>query len=388
MAEPFKNLVGAKVVADLARHLQRADAGFDAKRFQAAALRGLEALELKARAQHLCNALEPLLPADFAAAADILERALAPMGAPDDATDGPMGPREDGLAGWAVWPLTEYVARHGLADTPRALRALHAMTQRFTAEWALRPFILREPALTFRTLKQWTRDPSAHVRRLVSEGSRPRLPWGMVLKPLVENPSPTLPLLEALLDDPSPYVRRSVANHLNDIGKDHPHLVEAWLHAHLPSASPERAALLRHASRSLVKRGHNGVMRALGVGEPLRGRAELTLSTTRATVGDTIELHVKLRSTTRTPQRLAVDYAVHHVRARGGTSPKVFKGWQLELAPREERELVKRHALRVVTTRSYYPGEHRIELLVNGQPAAEASFELRLNAAAGKKARA
>lgn len=382
MAEPFKNLLGPAVVADMARHLQRAGAasgvGFDARRFKAAGLDGLEALEMKARAQHLSLALEKALPPDFDSAALMMETALASMDEVDDATlDGPLGARDDGLAGWSVWPLTEYVARHGLADTPRALQALHAMTQRFTGEWAIRPFILHEPALAFRTLAAWSGDISPHVRRLVSEGSRPRLPWGVVLKPLVADPSPTLPLLRTLMDDKSPYVRRSVANHLNDIAKDHPHLVEAWLHEHLPGASRERLALLQHASRTLVKRGHAGVLQALGVGDRFKGEASLALSAGRASVGDTIELAIDLLSTSKKPQRLAIDYAVHHVKANGSSSPKVFKGWVFELPAGSSRALRKRHSLKPITTRVYYPGSHRVVLLINGQPAAEASFVLR-----------
>ncbi len=381
MAEPFKNLLGPKVVAAMAGHLQRAGhetgVGFDAQHFRRRALAGLEALEMKARAQHLCAALEHTLPGDFSSAATLMETSLASMDAIDDATlDGPRGARDDGLSGWAVWPLTEYVARHGHGDTPRALQALHAMTQRFTAEWAIRPYILREPARVFDTLAAWSADPSAHVRRLVSEGSRPRLPWGMVLKPLVDDPSPTLPLLRTLMDDASPYVRRSVANHLNDIAKDHPALVEAWLREHLPGATRERLALLQHAARTLIKRGHAGAMQALGVGEAFRGEVALAVSPRTARVGELVQLDVTLRSRAKAPQRLQIDYAVHHVKANGGTSAKVFKGWSLELPAGASRDLVKRHSLKPVTTRVYRAGEHRVELLVNGQPLAEASFRL------------
>lgn len=382
MAEPFKNLLGAQVIADIGLHLQRVHADFDSTRFRRLATRGLGELEMKARSQHICDALERTLPpGDFCAAADVMERALATMDPLIDATlDSPMGACTDGLAGWAVWPLTEYVARHGHADTPRALAALHAMTQRFTAEWAIRPFILREPGLSFAALHTWASDPSPHVRRLVSEGSRPRLPWGVVLKPLVDDPTPTLPLLNVLMDDASPYVRRSVANHLNDIAKDHPQVVERWLQEHLPGASPQRQALLRHASRTLIKRGHVGVMAAWGIGDPFKGRATLALSSDRATVGDSLQLQLSIRSTARTVQRLALDYAVHHVKASGDTSAKVFKGWVIELAPGELRELAKRHSLRPITTRRYHAGRHRIELRINGQPAAEADFELRVPA--------
>jgi 3-methyladenine DNA glycosylase AlkC len=377
MAEPFKHLIGPQVVADLAAHLKRAGAGFEAKRFQAAA-RGLEPLELKARVLHLSRALEAALPADFGAAADLMEAALASMDELDDATlDGPAGALDDGLSGWAVWPMTEFVARRGLADVPRALRALHAMTQRATAEFAIRPFILAEPELVFQTLGRWSNDPSPHVRRLVSEGSRPRLPWGLVLKPLVADPSPSLPLLRTLMDDRSPYVRRSVANHLNDIAKDHPHLVEAWLVEHLPGASRERQALLKHASRTLVKRGHAGVLKALGLGERFKGEASLALSAKKASVGESLGLQIELRSTAKRSQRLAVDYAVHHVKAHGGTSPKVFKGWVVELAAGEHRSLHKKHSLKPITTRVYYPGAHQVDLLINGQVVAQAAFTLR-----------
>ncbi len=383
MAEPFKNLLGPKVVAAMATHLQRAGtttgAGFDARRFRSLGLAGLEALEMKARAQHLCGALEKTLPGDFDGAAAVMEGALASMDEIDDATlDGPAGARDDGLAGWAVWPLTEYVARHGQADAPRALQALHAMTQRFTAEWAIRPFILAEPALLFDTLQRWSTDRSPHVRRLVSEGSRPRLPWGMVLKPLVHDPSPTLPLLRTLMDDASPYVRRSVANHLNDIARDHPYLVEAWLQEHLPSATPQRMALLKHGSRTLVKKGHAGVLKAFGVGDKFKGEASLVLSSRRAKVGESMGFVLTLRASGKQAQRLAIDYAVHHVKAKGGTSPKVFKGWTAELEPGETREFRKQHSLKPITTRVYYPGEHRIEVLVNGSIVAEASFDLRV----------
>jgi hypothetical protein len=196
------------------------------------------------------------------------------------------------------------------------------------------------------------------------------------LHALVANPAPTLPLLRALQDDPSAYVRRSVANHLNDIAKDHPGLVAGWVHEHLREASAQRTALLRHASRSLVKQGHAPTLAAWGLGQGLQGTASLGLSVSRVAVGGEIALTASLRSTARQPQPLVVDYAVHHVRANGSTSPKVFKGWKLTLAPGETRELDKRHSLRPVTTRTLYPGTHRVELCVNGQVVAEAGFEL------------
>jgi 3-methyladenine DNA glycosylase AlkC len=234
MPEPFKNLLNENVVRDIGERLSRAGPGFERRRFERLAVDGLDALEMKARAMQIASALEATLPADFDAAAGRLEAAIA-----------------GGLAGWALWPVGELVARRGLATPERGLAVLHALTQRFTAEWAIRPFIVQHPALAFETLQRWTADPSEHVRRLVSEGSRPRLPWGLQLKSLIADPSPTLPLLEALLDDPSEYVRRSVANHLNDIAKDHPHRLADWLERHLPHATVQSTSLHPHERRRL-----------------------------------------------------------------------------------------------------------------------------------------
>ena len=382
MAEAFKNLINPSTVAQAGQHLQRVWPAFDRQAFERQAAQGLEALEFKARAMQLASALEATLPADFHAACDVLEASLAPPlaldadGEPVNLASGRGDAAAQGLSGWVLWAVGEFVARRGLPHTPRALACLHAVTQRFTAEFAIRPFIHHAQHATLGTLAQWVDDPSAHVRRLVSEGSRPRLPWGLQLKALVTDPTPTLPLLRALQDDPSAYVRRSVANHLNDIAKDHPERVAAWVREHRSPTHPQREALLRHASRSLIKQGHAPTLAAWGLAQGLQGRAALTLSAPTATVGSSIGLSIELRSTASAPQALVVDYAVHHVRANGSRSPKVFKGWKLTLEPGETRRFDKSHSLRPVTTRRLYPGVHRIELLVNGQACAQADFDL------------
>ncbi len=377
--EAFKNLINSVTVKRAGQHLQRVWPAFDRRRFERQATHGLDALEFKARAMQLADALQATLPDDFSVAAAVLEASLAePI--PLNADGEPIGlsnvQSEAGLAGWVVWSMGEFVARRGMADVPRALQCLHALTQRFSAEFAIRPFIQQHPDPTLATLSGWVKDPSAHVRRLVSEGSRPRLPWGLRLQALVADPAPTLPLLRALQDDPSAYVRRSVANHLNDIAKDHPDLVARWVQKHRRGASAQRTALLRHASRSLIKQGHAPTLAAWGLAQGLSGKAALHLSADRVAVGSEILLTVSLKSASAQPQDLLVDYVVHHVRANTATSPKVFKGWKLTLAPREQRTLTKRHSLRPVTTRVLYPGSHRIDLQVNGLSLASATFDL------------
>ena len=373
--EPFKNLLNPALVRAAGAALSRHASDFDRQRFERMARKGLDALEMKARAMQIADALEATLPASFDTACRAIEASLAPPVAVDGVT--PSHDDGDGLAGWIVWPLGEFVARRGLDEPERALQALHALTQRLTAEFAIRPLIVRHPQMVFETLQRWTRDDSAHVRRLCSEGSRPRLPWGLRLQALVADPMPTLPILEALQDDPSAYVRRSVANHLNDIAKDHPALVVDWVRRHRCDATPERRALLAHASRTLIKQGHPGMLALWDAGARFAGEAALQIAPRRVSVGDSVELTLSLRSTSRRAQKLLIDYAVHHVKADGGTSAKVFKGWKIELAPGEERTLTKRHSFRPVTTRRYHPGRHAIEVSINGRVCAEAALNLR-----------
>ncbi len=374
--EPFKNLINAGTVEAIGAQLQHVWPAFERERFQKLAQTGLAALEFKARARHVSAALEATLPDDFDQAAALLEATLAPPGTQNDPRWAQVG--NGALAGWAVWPMGEYVARRGLQSPHRALAALHALTQRFTAEWPIRAFIEQHPALTFTTLAQWTNDPSEHVRRLVSEGSRPRLPWGLQLKGLIKDPTPTLPLLLALQDDASDYVRRSVANHLNDIAKDHPSVVAEWLERHLVDASPQRRALLKHATRTLEKQGNVRVLESWGVGQPLLGNVTLAITPKSVSVGSSVELTVTLASAASRAQKLVIDYAVHHVKANGSTAGKVFKGWVIELTPNEERSLRKSHSMRLITTRIYRPGHHAVDLRINGQVVAIAGFDLRI----------
>ncbi len=373
--EPFKNLLNASLVQQAGSHLKRVHPPFDAAAFTRQAQQGLDALEMKARALHICAALQATLPARFDDAAAVIEAALAPAEAGENL--GNLQGIDAGLRGWILWPVGEYVAQSGLQHPQRALQVLHAITQRFTAEWAIRPFIVQHPALVFDTLAGWCQDPSPHVRRLVSEGSRPRLPWGLRLHPLVQDPRPTLPLLRALQDDPSDYVRRSVANHLNDIAKDHPAVLVQWLQEHLPAAPEARQALLRHACRTLVKSGHPQVLQAWGLGTPFKGHAVLQVSPTQVQLGAGVVLQLVLQSSGRHAQELLVDYVVHHVKASGSTSAKVFKGWKLRLPAGATVQLAKRHAIKPITTRTYRAGWHAVQVQVNGRVAAASGFELR-----------
>ena len=364
MPEPFKNLFSQAVIKNLGSALQKTWGAFPYQAFVQQAAKDLDKLELKQRSSQIASALEVCLPTDFRQAGELLLSVLAPE-------DG-----GEGIEGWAVMPLTQFVERRGLAEVDYSLTLLREMTKRFTAEFAIRPFLISAQQRTLRQLESWLDDPNHHVRRLISEGTRPRLPWGQRLPAFVENPSPVLPLLEALRDDPSDYVRRSVANNLNDIAKDHPDVV-ARLAAHwLKGASPERRRLVTHACRSLVKQGHGATLKALGYSAPLARLSGLVLETEKVVFGQALTFHITLTSFGRKAQSLVLDYAVHHQKANGALAPKVFKGAKLSLAAGETRRITRRHAFKPITTRVYHPGRHRLEILLNGQSLGIADFEL------------
>ncbi len=368
--QPFllKDALGAEAVGRIAASLSKVMPGFPVRAFKRRAMDGILDLELKDRVRHLVGVMHEFLPADFAVTSGILSALKENWVAGDPA---------DKLQGFAAWPVIDYVGEHGLGHPEEALAVLRKLTPFFSAEFAIRPFIIEHPETAFRHLHEWTADPDKHVRRLVSEGSRPRLPWGQRLPAIVADPAPTLELLEKLKDDSSEYVRRSVANHLNDISKDHPETVIDTCRRWQTDAGPERRKVIRHATRTLVKAGHPGVFGLLGYTEsPRIALAAFVVEPEAIELGGTIEFRARLESKASDRQELVVDYAVHHVKANGSTTPKVFKLRVLEIEAGESVEIVKRHAIRPISTRRYYPGEHAVEILVNGRSLGKQVFML------------
>lgn len=368
MSEPLKNQYGADVPRAIATMISAVYPGFRSAAFLSDVLAGYDALELMPRGKKIAQTLRRHLPDDY-------ERALAIL---LDSLDQPHGrdPKQS-LASFLYLPHTLFVAEFGLAHVEASMRAQHALTQRFTAEFSIRPFLVQHPEVTLRQLEKWASDPNAHVRRLVSEGTRPRLPWAPRLRQFQADPSPVLALLELLKDDPELYVRRSVANNLNDIGKDHPELLTRVAKAWLKGASAERAWIVGHALRSAIKRGDSGALQALGFGEKARvavGGVQIAPST--AMIGGGVKIAFEITNTQTTAQSLLLDLAVHYVKANGQAKPKVFKLKTLELAPGQTMPIAKTLSLAQMTTRTHYPGWHRVDVVINGQPQALGVFEL------------
>ncbi len=372
MAEPLKNAFSPAVVAGIADDLARVTPGFDQAVFLRQATTGLIDLELTARGRHVAAVMRAHLPKDYHVA---LRALVASFGPPLTVTEG------FGMTVFRYLPHANFIAEHGAKEPEHldaSLEALHALTRRFTAEWAIRPFIESHYDHTMRALSRWIEDDSAHVRRLVSEGTRPRLPWAGRLRCFQQDPTPTLALLDRLVDDPELYVRRSVANHLGDIAKDHPELAVAtakrWMRAR---DTAERRWIAAHGLRSLAKRGDAGALSVLGVGaRPNVTLSRVTITPRRPRIGGRVMISATLTSTGKRPQDLRVDLVVHYAKANGGTGAKTFVIDRVQLEP--GAELAIEHPLKLadLTTRVHHPGEHRVELLVNGERLPLGAFSL------------
>lgn len=370
MAESLKTFFSPALVQRLALDIARVHPAFPSDAFTRAASRGLDRLELLDRGRHIATALAAHLPPSYPDAIGILLRSLGP----EHATDELLGL---GMAPFFYLPHSLFVAEHGLAHFDLSMRAQYELTKRFSAESSIRTFIDGDPERAFAFLERWASDANAHVRRLVSEGTRLRLPWARRVAWLERHPERVLRLLELLKDDASSMVRRSVANNLNDLGRARPDLLIGTAGAWLKDATPERRALVEHALRSAVKRGDAAALALLGYGQPPRVAVEaVAFMPPRVRIGNRVAMTFELRSTAARSQDLLVDVAVHFVKARGVGPPKVFKLGRVTLGPRARVALRTGFSLAGHTTRVPRPGRHAVDVLVNGRVIRAGSFEV------------
>ncbi|MCP4183840.1 MAG: DNA alkylation repair protein [Hyphomicrobiales bacterium] len=372
--EPFKNNFSPELVRCFGSHLAKNVRLFNRAQFEQSILEKLENLELKARAQLIADHIHNVLPQDHKQRHAIILDMLHP----DVDINSDQQSDDDGICGWGMMPLGLVVGQNGTGNFEQSLQLLKEMTKRFSSEFDVRYFLILDQERALELMKNWVNDPNRHVRRLVSEGTRPRLPWAMQLPRLIKDQSPILPLLESLRDDEEEYVQRSVANNLNDIAKDHPDLVVDIAQQWMRDASVNTVRLVRHALRSLIKQGHPGALKALGYGPPKISLLGFELLLPQVTLGDVLEFKLDIRSNTKTDQSLVIDYTVHHMRANGKTTPKVFKWKKLNLGGGSRFCGTKQHAIKPVTTRRCYAGRHRIDIKINGEIICGRNFELRL----------
>ncbi|GIK66165.1 MAG: hypothetical protein BroJett018_39590 [Chloroflexota bacterium] len=364
----FKNMINAEVAQYIADKLVIVHPPFPAAEFMQKVVAQLDALELKARISMMANELRATLPADYPTAAAILMQAMCST--PPNAK-----PHLEG--GFSIAPIAQFVEDFGLDHPDVSLDTLPEITKRFTSEFAIRPYLMRYPAKTLARCQQWAVDPNPHVRRMVSEGTRTRLPWGPRLPQFISDPAPVLALLEMLKDDPALYVRKSVANNLNDLTKDHPDLILSVLARWNEGASDERRWIIKHALRTLIKQGHPAALAILGVGDGADLHiSRFDIAPTQIRLGEAVKMTAVLENQGDEAVDVVMDYVVHHVKKNGGSSPKVFKWLTRTLQPGQTLTVQKSHGVKPVTTRVYYGGRHVVELQVNGRVLASGAFGL------------
>jgi len=345
------------------RHIARDTAAvypkFDPKRFLALTLPDLEPCNLLQRLRRVTEGLRATLPPDYPKALAILRR---------------LAPRTE--RGFVSLFLPDFVGLYGLDHFDESMEALKFFTPFGSSEFGIRPFLRQDLRRTLTVMEGWTRSEDDHVRRLASEGCRPRLPWSFRLDALVADPSPTGRILDALRADPSLYVRKSVANHLNDITKNHPDWVldrvESW-----DRENPHTAWISKHALRTLIKAGHRRALGVIGAGQEARVQVgQFSVTPARVRLGGTVALSLRLISEARQPQKLVVDYAIRYVKKSGTSSEKVFKWKALTVAPGEEVTLVKRQRFQDFSTRKHHAGTHGVRVLINGREWTDGKFFL------------
>ena len=316
--------------------------------------------ELKQRMAHISRALHQTLPSNYEQAIEILMK---------------VAPHFNGFDGM-IFP--DYVGQFGLEHWEKSMEALELFTQYSSSEFAIRPLILRYEETTLKRMEEWSRHPNHHLRRLASEGCRPRLPWAMALPKFKQDPRPLRPILESLKSDTSDYVCKSVANNLNDITKDNKELVLKWMANWNKNPSPATKWIIKHALRGLVKGGDTQALDLLGYGKANVALHNFKVTPSKISMGESITLSFELQNQDDTPHPLMVDYIIHFAKANGKNAPKVFKLTALDLPPKNSRQLSKKHAIQPITTRKYYSGKQLLEIQVNGKVLGKSSFELKV----------
>lgn len=355
LKEIFSESLFRKVAADF----RKIDSTFNPRKFLRRSLPGLEELTLLQRLRRMTEALQETLPRDYPAALERLRQWIPSVG---------------GSLVALVPP--DYVAMYGRKEVPVSLEALRFFTAFGSSEFGIRPFLKENPREILAVMHDWAKDPDPHIRRLASEGSRPLLPWSFRLTELQNHPDWVAPLLETLRSDASRYVRKSVANHLNDISRHHPEWVLDRV-GQWPLNEEATRWIVRHGLRTLIRKGHASALSLIGAtGVPEVQVVRFSLPPVINLPG-TLEMDLQLVSTGKLHQHWVVDYRIHYLRLASAPFAKVFKWKEVTVLPGDPVGLRKRQRIQDFTTRKHLSGRHSVEILVNGSVVASGSFDLR-----------
>ncbi len=343
---------------------------FEQAAFEKLVVEKFPELELMERIMWIRDALKEHLPQEYRTAVKVLLDSLPPELDPTQ-TDNDFGD-------FIYAPYGYFVSAYGTkkVDVPFSLTALETMTKRFSMEGPIRAFLNEHPKETLRVVTAWSKSDNYHVRRLASEGTRPFLPWASKIG---VDPAVLVPVLDTLHSDSTRYVTRSVANHLNDLSKIDSALVtetlKKWKKLNTQTEK-ELMFIIKHSLRTLVKQGNKDALMSLGFKEPKVQVEGFTVSPKRIAVGEAVTMKADIISNANDLQNIVVDYIIHFQKANGTKAPKVYKLGQYRLAPDEHVTIEKKHPIKLMSTRTLYPGVHTLELQINGQSFGGKDFDI------------
>lgn len=369
MSEGFqlREVFNVKVVNVIADYISNVFTNFKRSQFIKLILPKLDSLSFGDRSALITDALYECLPKDFEEASDILLKSLGPEIKLADLS---------GYEGFYVMPMSSYVSRYGKDHFDISMNLLYEMTKRFTSEGPIRTFIRTEPIKSLKLLRQWVNDPNPHVRRLVSEGTRPRLPLSSPLKDFVSDPTRVIELLTLLNTSPELYVRRSIANNFNDISKDNPKIVTQTLKKWKENDDSKNMQwIIQHSLRTLVKSGNLDALELIGFEkDPEIEILDFTLQTQNVKIGTKLQFEFEIINKSNNSSNLMIDYIIHFMKHNGKTKPKVFKLSKKKIKSQEQVKLMKSHLITQLSTRKIYPGNHAVQLQINGKKGETLNF--------------
>jgi 3-methyladenine DNA glycosylase AlkC len=324
-------------------------------------------MEWKERMKHTTMVFHEFAPTDFEQATSLILALIRQIQLKQ--------PGVDTLA-YVFFP--DYISTYGLNDFDNAVKAFEQVTQFVSCEFAVRPFILKYGDRMIAQMVRWSDHENYAVRRLASEGSRPRLPWAMALPALKKDPSVILPLLENLKNDPSEWVRRSVANNINDIAKDHPDVV-MLLAKQWQGISKETDAIIKHGCRTLLKQGHREILKHYGLDGSRAEISDLQIFSPQVKSGESLEFSFILRNLEPGPQNIRLEYGIYYLKSNGQLSKKVFKISEKVYPANAVITVMRKQSFRLITTRVFYPGTHQLSIIVNGEEKCLDTFVYEIN---------
>lgn len=324
---------------------------------------GFHDMEWKQRVKHTTSVLHQFMPSDFPKAAMQIEKLISLL-------------KERNIRGgleFVIFP--DYIETYGLDDFETSAKAFELITQFITCEFAVRPFVIKYGDRMIQQMNVWSLHENSQVRRLASEGSRPRLPWAMAIPDLKKDPAPLLAILNNLKNDPSESVRRSVANNLNDIAKDHPEVV-IKIAMEWQGLSKETDAIIKHGSRTLLKQGHVTILKHYGLDSVGFVVTDFTIVTPVIKIGDNVQFFFHVQNTNKKACVLRMEYGIYYQKAKGHLARKVFKISERTYQPGEAVKVERKQSFKLITTRKFHVGQHKISIIINGQEMLEKYFEL------------